>query len=86
VTGFGSVFVVYFLEGPARGYRDLLRNNDRAYYEFHRQMTDRGFLMLPLALKRNHISGSHTEQDVDLTLDAAREVLGQLRRSGILTR
>jgi glutamate-1-semialdehyde-2,1-aminomutase len=86
VTGFGSVFVVYFLEGPARGYRDLLRNNDRAYYEFHRQMTDRGFLMLPLALKRNHISGSHTEQDVDLTLDAAREVLGQLRRSGILIR
>jgi glutamate-1-semialdehyde-2,1-aminomutase len=85
VVGFGSVFVVYFLTGPALGYQDLLRNNDVAYQEFHRRMTDRGFLMLPLALKRNHISVSHTLQDVDLTLDAAREVLGEMRDAEIFT-
>jgi glutamate-1-semialdehyde 2,1-aminomutase len=84
VTGMGSVFVMYFLDGEARGYRDLLRNNDRAYYEFHRRMTDRGFLMLPLALKRNHISASHTAEDVDQTLGAAREVLAELRDTGLL--
>ena len=77
------MFVVYFLNGPALGYQDLLRNNDVAYREFHRRMTDRGFLMLPLALKRNHISVSHTLQDVDLTLDAAREVLGEMRDAEI---
>ena len=38
-------------------------------------MTNRGLLMLPLALKRNHISGSHTTAtaDVDRTLEAAKK-------------
>ncbi|MDG4821409.1 aspartate aminotransferase family protein [Asanoa sp. WMMD1127] len=78
VAGFGGVFAVYFLAGPALGYRDLLRNDNAAYVAFHRGMTDRGFLMLPMALKRNHISGVHTEEEVDRTLEAAREVLKSL--------
>jgi glutamate-1-semialdehyde 2,1-aminomutase len=84
VEGFGSVFVLYFLGGEARGYRDLLRNDDAAYLAFHRRMTDRGFLMLPLALKRNHISASHTENDVDQTLEAAAEVLAGMLRDGLI--
>lgn len=84
VEGFGSVFVLYFLDGDVHGYRDLLRNNDRAYVEFHRRMTDRGFLMLPLALKRNHISGSHTADDVDRTLEVAAEVLAAMKAEGLL--
>ncbi|MEV4533369.1 aspartate aminotransferase family protein [Asanoa sp. NPDC049518] len=79
VAGFGGVFAVYFLAGPALGYRDLLRNDHTAYVAFHRGMTDRGFLMLPMSLKRNHVSGSHTEEEVDRTLEAAREVLKTLR-------
>ncbi|GIF46826.1 glutamate-1-semialdehyde 2,1-aminomutase [Asanoa ferruginea] len=80
VVGFGGVFAVYFLAGPALGYRDLMRNDDAAYVAFHRGMTDRGFLMLPMSLKRNHISGSHTEEEVDRTLEAARDVLATLAR------
>jgi glutamate-1-semialdehyde-2,1-aminomutase len=82
VTGEGSVFAVYFATGELRGFRDLLRNDDEAYRTFHRMMTDRGFLMLPLALKRNHISGAHTADDIDRTLDAARDVLGRMRADG----
>ena len=77
------MFVLYFLTGEASGYRDLMRNDDRAYAEFHRRMTNRGFLMLPLALKRNHISGSHTAADVDRTLEAAEEVLTEMRKDGV---
>jgi glutamate-1-semialdehyde-2,1-aminomutase len=84
-AGFGGVFALYFAEGPIRGYRDLLRDNDEAYVAFHRRMTDRGFLMLPLALKRNHISAAHTEADIDRTLDAAREVLRSIRDDGLLS-
>lgn len=83
VTGMGSVFVAYFLEGEISGYRDLMRNDDAAYIEFHRRMTDRGFLMLPMTLKRNHISGAHTAEDIDSTLDAAQEVLRSMRSDGI---
>ena len=60
-----------------------MRNDDRAYIEFHRRMTNRGFLMLPLALKRNHISGSHTTADVDQTLEAAEEVLTEMLKDGV---
>jgi glutamate-1-semialdehyde 2,1-aminomutase len=78
VRGFGSVFCLYFIEGDINGYRDLMRNDDTRYREFHRGMTDRGFLMLPMSLKRNHVSFAHTEEDIDRTLDAAREVLKEL--------
>lgn len=83
VTGLGSVFVTYFMEGPIRGYRDLLRNNDTAYAMFHRRMTDEGFVMYPMTLKRNHISGAHTEEHIDLTLEAADRVLGAMASEGV---
>ncbi len=78
VAGFGSVFVTYFMEPPLRNYRDLLRNDAELYEGFHQGMLDRAFYMLPLNLKRNHISSAHTEADIDLTLEAAGEVLGAL--------
>ncbi len=80
VTGYGSVFCVYFLDGEVHGYRDLMRNDDRRYTAYHRGMLDRGFCMLPLALKRNHISGAHTAEDIDRTLEASRAVLADLVR------
>jgi glutamate-1-semialdehyde-2,1-aminomutase len=79
VAGFGGVFAVYFAAGPVLGYRDLMRNDDAKYVAFHRGMTERGFLMLPMSLKRNHISGAHTEEEVDRTLEAARDVLRELK-------
>jgi glutamate-1-semialdehyde 2,1-aminomutase len=82
VVGFGGVFVLYFAKTPILGYRDLMRNNDEAYVAFHRGMTDRGFLMLPMSLKRNHISGAHTAEDIERTLEAARDVLADLRKAG----
>jgi glutamate-1-semialdehyde-2,1-aminomutase len=81
VRGYGSVFCTYFLDGEVRGYRDLMRNDDARYVAFHRGMVDRGFLMLPMSLKRNHVSGAHTAADIDLTLEASREVLREVHRS-----
>ena len=80
VAGFGGVFALYFAKPPARGYRDLMRNDDDAYVAFHRGMTEAGFLMLPMALKRNHISGAHTEEEINQTLEAAHDVLRKMRK------
>ena len=82
---FGSVFVTYFMAPPARGYRDLLQNDDAMYVDFHRGMLERGFYMLPMALKRNHISAAHTEDDIDRTLEAAEVVLTLLARGQSVT-
>jgi glutamate-1-semialdehyde-2,1-aminomutase len=81
-AGFGGVFALYFTKPPLLGYRDLMRNNDSAYVAFHRRMTDRGYLMLPMSLKRNHISGAHTREEIERTLQAAHEVLGEMQSAG----
>src|SRR5690625_1895475 len=83
VTGIGSVFVTYFLSGTVSGYRDLLRNNDVAYAEFHRRMINEGFMMYPMALKRNHITLAHTADQIDQTLEAADGVIATMVRDGL---
>ena len=75
VAHFGSVVVPYFLEGTIEDYTDLLGNNATVDVQFRRKMVERGFFLLPMALKRNHISAAHTRDDINRTLEAAEAVL-----------
>jgi glutamate-1-semialdehyde 2,1-aminomutase len=78
----GSVFVLYFTPREVRSYDDALTSDPAWYVAFHRGMTERGFLMLPMNLKRNHLTAAHTEDDVDRTLEAAEDVLSELAAQG----
>ena len=80
VAGYGSVFVPYFMSGAITRYADLLRNNTAADTMFRREMVERGIFMLPLAMKRNHISAAHTDDDIDRTLNMAEDVLKRMIR------
>jgi glutamate-1-semialdehyde 2,1-aminomutase len=80
VAGFGSVFVTYFMEGPVRTYRDLLRNDAHRFVDYRMRMIERGIFMLPTNLKRNHVSLSHTEQDIDRTLEASEDAIRDMVR------
>ncbi len=80
VAGYGSVFVPYFMSGAITRYADLLRNNTEADTRFRTEMTKRGIFMLPLAMKRNHISAAHTDADIDRTLNAAEDALKMMIR------
>ena len=86
VVGFGGTFSTYFVDREVSGFRDLLENDAEASVQFHRRMIDRGVLMIPLALKRNHISGSHTAEDVDRSLSAAKDSLQSMVDDGIVNR
>jgi glutamate-1-semialdehyde 2,1-aminomutase len=70
VSGFGSVFVTYFLEGPVVSYDDLLRNDVDLFVGYRREMMKDGIFELPLNLKRSHFSYAHTDEDVDRLLVA----------------
>ena len=83
VARFGSVFVPYFMEGPIRSYDDLLRNDTATDVAFRLGMCGRGIFMLPTALKRNHVSSAHTVEDIDRTLEIARDVLRGLTRKSV---
>ncbi len=75
---FGSVFVPYFMDGPTETFTDLLANNTARDIWFRRSMCERGIFMLPVAMKRNHVSAAHTQADIDRTLEVAREVLKEM--------
>jgi glutamate-1-semialdehyde 2,1-aminomutase len=83
-TSFGSVFVLYFTDLQVRNFDDALTSNEDLYVGFHKGMLERGFLMLPLNLKRNHITAAHTDEDISRTLQAAEDTLMGLahHRSG----
>ena len=70
VSGFGSVFVTYFLEGPVVSYDDLLRNDVDLFVGYRRELMKDGIFELPLNLKRSHFSYAHTDEDVDRLLAA----------------
>src|SRR6188474_830345 len=69
VSGYGSVFVTYFLEGPVVSYDDLLRNDVELFVGYRRELMDEGIFELPLNLKRSHFSYAHTDEDVDRLLE-----------------
>jgi glutamate-1-semialdehyde 2,1-aminomutase len=75
VGGFGSLFVLCFMEGPLETYDDVLRNDHELFMRYRRELIARGVFEMPESLGRSHISASHTEDDVDRSLAAAEEAL-----------
>ena len=77
-TSFGSVWVCYFTDRDVRDFDDALTNDAALYVAFHQGLIDRGFLTVPLNLKRNHITAAHTDEDIARTLQAAEDTLAEL--------
>ena len=70
VSGYGSVFLTYFLDGPVRSYDDLLANDVDLFVGYRRELMKERIFELPLNLKRSHFSYAHTDADVDRLLEA----------------
>jgi glutamate-1-semialdehyde 2,1-aminomutase len=81
VAGFGSVYTLYFMDGPVENYTDLLRNDADLYVGYRQRLIDQGIFEMPMNLKRSHISFSHTEADIDRTLEAAEVALRDLAQN-----
>jgi glutamate-1-semialdehyde 2,1-aminomutase len=79
VTGFGSVFLTYFMDRPPRNYRDLLDNDAELFTALRIAEMGHGVFELPLNLKRSHFSYAHTEADVDTLLRATEAAFDQVR-------
>src|SRR5918992_30284 len=75
VGGYGSLFVLCFMEGPLESYDDVLRNDAELFGRYRRELVARGIFEMPESLGRSHIGASHTDDDVDRSLQAAREAL-----------
>jgi glutamate-1-semialdehyde 2,1-aminomutase len=71
VSGFGSVFVTYFLESSrVERYEDLLSNDAELFVGYRQELLCDHIFELPMNLKRNHITYAHTEADIDRSIEA----------------
>jgi glutamate-1-semialdehyde 2,1-aminomutase len=86
IAGFGSIFTLYFMEGPVNSYSDLLRNNNKLDIAFRRELVTRGILVHPTPLKRNHIFATHSTADIDFTLEMAEAALRTVLHRGLDSR
>ena len=75
VSGYGSLYAMLFMEGPLESYDDVIRNDKELFVAYRKELVRRGVLEMPENIGRNHITYSHTTEDIDRTLQISREAL-----------
>jgi glutamate-1-semialdehyde 2,1-aminomutase len=75
ISGFGSLYVMLFMEGPLHSYDDVVRNDRELFVAYRKELVRRGVLEMPENIGRNHIMYSHTDADIDRALEVSQEAL-----------
>lgn len=71
-----SAFCVYFMQKKPDDLHDILEGaNMELDLRYRRALIKKGIYNIPIACKQGSVSFSHTDDDIDKTLEAIREVL-----------
>ncbi len=81
VTRVGSMLGMFFADGPVVDLDSAKRSDTRAYATFFHAMLERGVYLAPSQFECAFVSAAHTEDDIDVTVAAARESLAVVARS-----
>jgi glutamate-1-semialdehyde 2,1-aminomutase len=73
-----AMFGLFFTAGPVRNYEDAKKSDSSKFSRFHRGMLERGIYLAPSQFEAGFTSLAHTEEDIDRTLAAARDVMSSL--------
>jgi glutamate-1-semialdehyde 2,1-aminomutase len=71
----GSMLTLFFHDGPVRDYDDARRGDTRRFGRFFWEMLARGIYLPCSQFEAAFVSAAHTEDDIDRTIEAARESL-----------
>ena len=74
VNRIASLFTLFFCDGPVTNFETAKKGDTARYAAFYAQMRDAGVLFAPSAFECAFLSFAHTAEDLDRTLDAARQV------------
>ncbi len=74
----GSMMTAFFTGGPVTDYASAARADTKRYAAFFHGMLRRGVYLAPSQFEAAFVSTAHGEADVDFTLQAARETLGEI--------
>ncbi|MGI6031658.1 MAG: glutamate-1-semialdehyde 2,1-aminomutase [Eubacteriales bacterium] len=73
VNHVGSLGSIFFTQGPVVDYESAKQADTAQFSRFFLHMLDRGIYMAPSQFEAMFISNAHTEEDVEYTLECARE-------------
>ncbi|MFE1745481.1 glutamate-1-semialdehyde 2,1-aminomutase [Coleofasciculus sp. H7-2] len=73
-----AMFGLFFTQGPVHNYEDAKKSDSNKFGRFHRGMLERGVYLAPSQFEAGFTSLAHTDEDIDRTLAAAREVMSGL--------
>ena len=74
----GTMIGFFFTNEVVRNYEDATRADADAFVKFFSGMLERGVYLAPSAFESGFLSSAHSDEDIDATLSAAREVFAQL--------
>ncbi len=73
-----GMFGLFFTAGPVHNYEDAKKSDLVKFSHFHRGMLERGIYLAPSQFEAGFTSVAHTEEDINQTLAAAREVMSNI--------
>jgi glutamate-1-semialdehyde 2,1-aminomutase len=71
----GSMFTFFFTDGPVTDWDSAKTSDTAKFARFFRGMLERGIYLAPSQFEAAFVSAAHTEEDIDRTIEAARESL-----------
>ncbi|MGF1479858.1 MAG: glutamate-1-semialdehyde 2,1-aminomutase [Cyanophyceae cyanobacterium] len=73
-----GMFGLFFTGEPVHNYEDAKKSDLAKFARFHRGMLERGIYLAPSQFEAGFTSLAHTDEDINRTLAAAREVMASL--------
>lgn len=79
VNSIGAMFSAFFTNQPVKDFKSACTSDVELFAAFFRGMLERGVYLAPSQYEAVFLSTVHTDENIDYTLEQAREVLKSLR-------
>ncbi len=73
-----AMFGMFFTDAEVRNYDDAKTSDLKKFARFHRGMLEKGIYLAPSQFEAGFTSLAHTDEDIDNTIAAAKEVLAKI--------
>ena len=73
-----GLFGFYFLPELPTTYHEVMKTDGKVFNKFYHGMLERGHYFAPALYEAGFVSAAHTDDDIDRTIEAAREVFKTL--------
>jgi glutamate-1-semialdehyde 2,1-aminomutase len=75
----GSLLTMFFTSGAVTDFESAKRSDTERFGEYFRSMLDRGVFLAPSQFEAMFISGAHSDDDIEATIEAAEAALAVVR-------